>query len=384
MPLRVGIPGAALTLRSVELVDFRCFPSACVAFDSGTTVLRGENGAGKTSVLEAVAWLATMRSLREAPREVLVRNGTALAVIRAVVAEGDRPITLEAELPEARPVRYLANRQRVRRRRDLRGVIRVSTFSPDDLALVQGGPANRRDFLDETLLNRDPRLEEVVSEVERILRQRGALLRQGNAGDIGTTLEVWDDRLDAAGTALADARQTLLEDLRPRATAAYGELAGGSAQVELRYRRSWEGGLGDALRRHRAVDIARQVTSVGPHRDELDVLLAGRPARTQASQGEQRTVALALRLAAHELVRDEEAEPPVLLLDDVFSELDARRSAALVDRLPGEQVILATASEPPKAVKGTTVWVPDDIAGMGPTAAPGGPCAASPEDPTHA
>ena len=361
----MGAVGAPLSIRSLELVDFRCFSAAAVEFDTGTTVLRGENGTGKTSVLEAVAWLATMRSFREAPRDVLVRNGQPVAVIRAEIADGDRPVTLEVELPETRPVRYLANRQRVRRRRDLRGVLRVSTFSPDDLALVQGGPSNRRGFLDETLLNRDPRLEEPLAEMDRVLRQRGALLRQSRAGDIETTLEVWDRRLASAGTLWAQSRETLVDDLRPRVTAAYRELAGAAHPIDLRYRRSWEGELGEALLRHRTLDLARQVTSVGPHRDELVIDLAGRPARTQASQGEQRTVALALRLAAHELVRDDETEAPVLLLDDVFSELDARRSAALVDRLPGQQVVLATASEPPKAVKGSTVWVPDDMGGHG-------------------
>jgi DNA replication and repair protein RecF len=164
------------------------------------------------------------------------------------------------------------------------------------------------------------------------------------------TLDVWDDRLATAGSELAEARQALVLELAPLVSEAYGHLAGSPQPVTLSYRRSWEGDLSEALTEKRAEDLRRQVTSVGPHRDELDISVGPGPARTHASQGEQRCVALALRLATHELRRRGAAEAPVLLLDDVFSELDARRSASLVDQLPAGQVLLTTAVDPPPAV----------------------------------
>jgi DNA replication and repair protein RecF len=260
---------------------------------------------------------------------------------------------VEAELPATGTARAQVNRQPVRRRADLAEAVRVTVFSPDDLHLVQNGPAGRRDYLDEVLVDRHPRFEVLTSEVDRVLRQRASVLRQaGNRldADIVATLDVWDDRLATAGSELADARGALVADLAPLVSEAYGHLAGSSEPVTLSYRRSWEGQLSDALGDRRAEDLRRQVTSVGPHRDELDIGVGPGPARTHASQGEQRCVALALRLATHELRRRDAAEPPVLLLDDVFSELDARRSACLVEQLPAGQVLLTTAVDPPSAV----------------------------------
>jgi len=227
--------------------------------------------------------------------------------------------------------------------------------------VVQGGPGARREYLDDILVVRHPRYEALVGEVERILRQRGALLHQAGGRPLPEmlqTLDVWDSRLATSGEALAAARQELVDDLRPFVERAYAGLAdtdgaeslGGGGPVELSYRRSWEGSLADALVGARQEDLRRQVSSVGPHRDELELHLAARPARTQASQGEQRSVALSLRLAAHQLATAEQGLAPVLLLDDVFSELDARRAEALVAQLPTGQVLLTTAVDPPRAV----------------------------------
>jgi DNA replication and repair protein RecF len=336
------------------LTDFRCFTEACVEPDpDGLTVLRGPNGAGKTSVLEAVGWLATQRSLRGAPRDVLVRSGATRAIVRAETMTGDRRVLVEAELPSTGTAKTQVNRQPVRRRVDLADAVRVTVFSPEDLHLVQEGPAGRRDYLDEVLVDRHPRYEALTADVDRVLRQRASVLRQaGNRldADIVATLDVWDDRLATAGTALADARDSLVQELAPLVSRAYGQLAGSSEPVTLSYRRSWEGDLGPALSARRAEDLRRQITSVGPQRDEVEIAVGPGPARTHASQGEQRCVALALRLATHELRRRGAAEPPVLLLDDVFSELDARRSACLVEQLPPGQVLLTTAVDPPPAV----------------------------------
>ena len=344
-----------MAITKLWLTDFRCFETTLFEPDPrGLTVLQGENGAGKTSILEAVGWLATQQSFRGAPREALVRTGAERAVVRAETVQGERAVLVEAELPLQGPARAQVNRQVVRRRVDLAQALRVSVFSPDDLALVQQGPAHRRDYLDEALIGRHPRHESVQTEVERVLRQRGALLRQsgGSGGvDIEATLDVWDARLAAAGESLAAARAELADALAPMVADAYGRLAGVEhAEVRLGYRRSWDGALADALAASRRTDLRRQVTSVGPHRDELDITVEGRPARTHASQGEQRSVALALRLAAHRLAGNEADEPPVLLLDDVFSELDPYRASALVEQMPPGQVLLTTAAGPPAAV----------------------------------
>jgi DNA replication and repair protein RecF len=343
-----------VAISTLWLTDFRCFTDAEFRPDpEGLTVLRGANGAGKTSVLEAVGWLATQRSIRGAARDVLVRTGSDSAVVRAEACVGERAVLLEAAIPTSGQARIQVNRQPVRRRSDLADALNVTVFAPDDLDLVQGGPAGRREYLDDVLVARHARLDALVTEVERILRQRAAVLRQagGRPDDgVAATLDVWDDRLGAAGTALADEREALATELGPPASSAYERLAGVPEPVTLRYRRSWDGDLIDALHATRRDDIRRQVTSTGPHRDDLEISIGTRPTRTHASQGEQRCVALAMRLATHARRRLELVEPPVLLLDDVFSELDAARAAALVELLPPGQVLLTTAVDPPSVV----------------------------------
>lgn len=343
-----------MAITNLWITDFRCFQEAHFEPDpEGLTVLQGPNGAGKTSVLEAVGWLATQRSLRGSPRDALVRSGAERAVVRAETTVDGRPVLIESELPRQGHSRSQVNRQVARRRVELAAAIQVTVFSPDDLHLLQGGPAGRRDYLDEVLVDRHPRWEPVVAEVDKVLRQRAALLRQAGGRLDATnalTLDVWDSRLERAGTELADARQALAEEITPLVSAAYARLAGAPQGVELVYRRCWTGSLADALVAARHEDVRRQATSCGPHRDDLDVTLEGRPVRTHASQGEQRCVALALRLATHELRRVGGVEAPVLLLDDVFSELDAKRSAALVGELPAGQVLLTTALDPPAVV----------------------------------
>jgi DNA replication and repair protein RecF len=362
-----------VAISTLWLTDFRCFPEAEFRPDpGGLTVLRGSNGAGKTSLLEAVGWLATQRSLRGAARDVLVRTGASRAVVRAEAFSGPRPVLLEAEIPAVGPVRTQVNRQPVRRRSELAAALNVTVFAPNDLDLVQGGPAGRRDYLDDVLVARHARLDALVSEVERIMRQRAAVLRQAGGraeGSVADTLDVWDERLGTSGTALAAERELLATELGTPASDAYERLAGVAEPVTLEYRRSWDGDLTDALRQCRSDDVRRQTTSVGPHRDDLDIAIGSRPTRTHASQGEQRCAALAMRLATHALRRRELPEPPVLLLDDVFSELDARRAAALVELLPPGQVLLTTAVDPPPVVHPGRVV---EVAAGGLTAVTGG------------
>jgi DNA replication and repair protein RecF len=228
-------------------------------------------------------------------------------------------------------------------------------FSPDDLSLISGGPRGRRELLDDTLALLDPEGARAADETERVLRQRAALLRQAGGrvtADVSTTLEVWDQRLADAGKVLVAAREGLLSELEVLVAGAYGRLAGApdGAAVEQRYQRSWGGDLFDALAAARTDDLRRGLNTVGPHRDDLVIVLDGREARTHASQGEQRCLALALRLGIHELVRARGEVAPTLLLDDVFSELDPARSRALVAELPAGQSILTTASPLPEGI----------------------------------
>jgi DNA replication and repair protein RecF len=251
------------------------------------------------------------------------------------------------------------NKQRLRRTADLLDALRVSVFSPDDLELVKGGPSARRRYLDDALVALHPRHDTLRRDLERILRQRTALLRQSGGrltADIATTLDVWDAKLVTTGEALADARADLVSRLEPTLAKAYADLALAPGSVPERsggvigaaYDAPWRaGGLAAALSAGRAEELRRGVCLVGPHRDDLALRVNALPARTHASQGEQRSLALALRLAAHRLVADALDEVPLLLLDDVFSELDPGRTEALLAHLPAGQAVLTTAGPIP-------------------------------------
>ena len=353
-----------MRLRRLWLADFRNYASAEVELaPDGLTVVIGGNGQGKTNLLEAVGYLATLASLRGAPTEALVRTGCTTAVVRAEGERVGRALLVEAEITTAGRHRTLVNHQPLRRAADLLGAVRVSLFSPDDLELVKGGPAARRRYLDEVLVGLHPRNGAVRADFERVLRQRNTLLRQCKGRldqSAGPTLDVWDTKLAATGAALAEARAALVSALEGPLGKAYDQLAGTPNDVIATYERSWQGPLEAALAGARTDDVRRGLSTVGPHRDELRLSIAAMPARTHASQGEQRSLALALRLAAHRTVTDAVGEPPVLLLDDVFSELDADRSAALVAHLPDGQVVLTTAGAVPSgAFPALTVRVHD-------------------------
>jgi DNA replication and repair protein RecF len=354
-----------LIVRRLALTDFRNYVTATLELADGLTVVTGSNGEGKTNLVEAMAWLATMESFRGAPVEALVRDGADRAVLRAEIVHSDgRELLVEAELPRVGRHRVQVNRQRLARTRDLLGVMQVSVFSPDDLALVKGGPGDRRRFLDTTLVGLHVKHDALRSDLERILRQRNTLLKQAGGRltpDIAVTLDVWDTKLAEVGTALGDAREALVTELEPLVGKAYADVASLPTEVHLRYAPAWRTtGLAAALAAGRAEDMRRQLTLIGPHRDELDIALAGLPARTHASQGEQRCLALALRLAAHRAVTERIGSPPLLLLDDVFSELDPERAHALVVHLPAAQVVVTTAGPLPlAAVPAHTVVVRD-------------------------
>jgi len=337
------------------LTDFRSWATAELELAPGLTAIVGANGQGKTNLVEAVAYLATLSSFRGAPTDALVRAGAERAVVRAEAERDRRHILVEAEIVAGGRNRVQVNRQRLARARDLLGALRVSVFSPDDLELVKGGPGERRRFLDDALVAVTPRHDRTRTDLDRVLRQRNALLRQAGgrlAPEVAATLDVWDARLAEVGETLAAARSDLVARLAPAVGAAYAALAGRAVDVELRYAPPWRAeGLAAALAAARNDELRRGVSLVGPHRDDLEIVLDEMPARTHASQGEQRSLAYALRVAAHLAVTAEIGVPPVLVLDDVFSELDPRRGAALLAGLPTGQTLLTTAGHLPEGAQ---------------------------------
>jgi DNA replication and repair protein RecF len=345
-----------MIVEHLELVDFRNYERGAFDLIAGTTVVIGDNGQGKTNLAEALAFLATLSSFRAAPTDALVRVGAATAIIRATVRDDDgRESLIEIELTAAGRNRVQVNRQRLGRVRDLLGTVRVTVFSPDDLTLIKGGPGDRRRFMDDTLVALAVKYDSVRLELDRIVRQRNTLLKQAGgklSDEIEVTLDVWDAKFAAVADQFGHARATLAARLAPMIHEAYEHLAGVATAVDVEYEPAWRRtGLAAALAEARRDDVRRGVSTVGPHRDELTLRINGLPSRTHASQGEQRTLALSMRLAAHRLVTDRTGSAPVLVLDDVLSELDDHRATALLGHLPAGQIVITTASELPRAAR---------------------------------
>lgn len=337
-----------MLLHRIHLEDFRNYPTADCEFDAGLTAVLGKNGQGKTNLIEAISYLATLSSMRGAPTDALVRAGAERAIVRAFGEREGRELLIEAEIGGRRP-KVQVNRQPLKRTRDLLGALRVVVFSPDDLALIKDGPSQRRGYLDDVLVAVHAKYDAQRGDVDKILRQRNALLKNTRGrldNDAELTLDVWDQRFAEAGEALVAARVNLLDRLRPVLAGAYDDVAARPADVTVEYVGPWrDNGLAAALVAARKDDLRRGVTTVGPHRDELAIAIGGLPSRTHASQGEQRSLALALRLAAHRVITEVTGSSPLLLLDDVFSELDPSRSDALLAHLPsGAQTVLTSAS----------------------------------------
>ena len=334
---------------SLSLLDFRSYTETEVDFAPGLTAVVGPNGHGKTNLLEAVGFAAGLGSFRGAGDAALIREGAPSAVIRCSgLQEAERAVLIEVELARARPNRVKVNQQPVSRRRDLLGVLAATAFSPTDLELVKGEPAVRRRWIDDALAAVRPSWGVLRGELDRILRQRNTLLRQAQGravGDVAITLDVWDAKLASVGDELRMRRRDLLAAMELEIRRHYTRISQGQDDAGVVYASSWdEESLADALAAARSEDLRRSTTTVGPHRDDVLLEIGGLPARSHASQGEQRSLALALRLAVDSEVRDRRGVEPVLLLDDVFSELDAGRAAALLETLPPGQQILTTAS----------------------------------------
>lgn len=302
-------------------------------------------------MLEAIAYIATQQSFRQSPRESLVRNGAERAFVRSAIIDDQRETLVEIEIDPTKRDVIQRNRQRISRSQQLAETLRITVFTPDDLVLVKGGPAERRQYLDNLLIASSPKLRMIIQTMEKILRQRNVLLRQSNgrlSQDIANTLDVWDAQLCDVGERVVLARKGLLEDLYPRAAEAFRNLTRQPLSLSLEYQHSYQGSLQEALGQAREIDLRRGLSTVGPQRDDFSIRADYLDARTRLSQGRQRAVTLALRLAAHDVVAVALGISPVLLLDDVFSELDGPTAEALFAELPPGQTLLTTAGAIPK------------------------------------
>lgn len=390
----------------LSLTDFRSYASVELGLEPGITAFVGPNGQGKTNLVEALGYVATHSSHRVANDAPLVRQGAARAIVRCAIHRDDRRALIELEINPGKANRARLNRSPVSRPRDVVGLLRTVLFAPEDLALVKGDPSERRRFMDDLLVARSPRFAGVRADYDRVLKQRGALLRTAaqqrrgsrstrraeadtafaaaGAGDVLSTLEVWDAHLARHGAELLQARLDLIDALRPLVAGAYAALAPSSAPATLAYRSTLSTGgdesededagkpgssdaqtlstdLGKTLEERlrerllevRQAELERGVTLIGPHRDDLILGLGELPARGYASHGESWSFALALRLAAYDLLRADGGDP-VLILDDVFAELDSQRRRRLAEIVaPAEQVLITAAVDddiPPELV----------------------------------
>jgi DNA replication and repair protein RecF len=330
-------------------------------------LLVGPNGAGKTNVLEALSYLATLRSFRGAPDRSLIKDDADSAVLRVGLVGEGRERLIEIELPVAGQRRSQVDKTRLKKTADLLGVVRVVAFLPEDLDLVKRGPAYRRDLLDSVAVQLWPAAYLDQSEYERALRQRNAFLKSGDRDE--ATLSVWDSRLAQSGGRVMARRARVLEALEAYFGQAYQEISESDQVADIEYVTSWGGGevqhktAGDftaemtpVVEAAHRVDFDRRLTTVGPHRDEPMFRIDGVESRTHGSQGEQRTLALAVKLATHRAVAEAVGAPPVLLLDDVFSELDPDRSTALAKSLPTDTQTMITSARPEDVPIAGSVW----------------------------
>ena len=356
----------------LTLHDFRSYDTVEIDLEPGATAFIGSNGQGKTNLVEAIDYLSRLDSHRVSGDAPLVRAGSERAVVRADVVRGDRTALLELEITPGKSNRARINRGALPRTRDLIGVLRTVMFSPEDLALVKGDPSDRRKFLDSLLVLRTPRLAGVRADYDRVLKQRNTLLKsaRGRRNVEIATLDIWDENLARTGAELVSTRLLLLDALAPHLAEAYVRVAAASAPdrrvVTATYKPSLELDTGvrdqetirlallDEIARRRGDEMDRGISLVGPHRDEVLLMIGDLPAKGYASHGEAWSLALALRLASFELLREDD-DDPVLILDDVFAELDQGRRQQLAELVGDAEQVLVTAAvadDVPDALKG--------------------------------
>ena len=395
-------------LEHLSLTDFRSYAQVDLALEPGVTVLVGANGIGKTNLVEAIGYLATLSSHRVSSDAPLLRFGTDRALVRARVVRGGQTTVLELEINASRANRGRINRSNPVRARDLLGICQTVLFAPEDLALVKGDPSNRRRFLDELLVSLIPRHSATRTDYDRVLKQRNALLKSARAGKFTAghvaTLDVWDQHTARAGAELLHARLELVELLRPHLAKAYAQLTDGSKEASAMYRSTLQNLMDDdggaapsagggltvagsaaaedlryltveeltgryvqAFAASRRKELERGISLVGPHRDELELILGEAPAKGYASHGETWSMCLSLRLASYYVMLDDArtgGSAPILILDDVFAELDVQRRRKLAAIVSGAEQVLVTAA--------VDADIPEELSGRRVKVIPGG------------
>jgi DNA replication and repair protein RecF len=392
-------------LEKLSLTDFRSYAQVDLALEPGVTVLVGYNGIGKTNLMEAIGYLANLSSHRVSSDAPLLRFGTERALIRAKLVRGEQSTVLELEINGNRANRGRINRSNPVRARDILGICQTVLFAPEDLALVKGDPSNRRRFLDELLVSLMPRHSATRSDYDRVLKQRNALLKSGRAGKFTAgheaTLDVWDQHMARAGAQLLHARLELVERLRPHLNKAYAQLTDGSKVADAIYRSTLQDLLDDdgagaayaaepaavgrvedlrvlsvdelteryvqAFSASRRKELERGISLVGPHRDDVELILGEAPAKGYASHGETWSMCLSLRLASYYVMLDDArtgGSAPILILDDVFAELDVQRRRKLAAIVSGAEQVLVTAA--------VDADIPEELAGRRVKVVPGG------------
>jgi len=395
-------------LEHLSLTDFRSYAQVDLALEPGVTVLVGANGIGKTNLVEAIGYLATLSSHRVSSDAPLLRFGTDRALVRARVVRGGQTTVLELEINASRANRGRINRSNPVRARDLLGICQTVLFAPEDLALVKGDPSNRRRFLDELLVSLIPRHSATRTDYDRVLKQRNALLKSARAGKFTAghvaTLDVWDQHMARAGAELLHARLELVELLRPHLAKAYAQLTDGSKEASAMYRSTLQNLMDDdggaapsagggltvagsaaaedlryltveeltgryvqAFAASRRKELERGISLVGPHRDELELILGEAPAKGYASHGETWSMCLSLRLASYYVMLDDArtgGSAPILILDDVFAELDVQRRRKLAAIVSGAEQVLVTAA--------VDADIPEELSGRRVKVIPGG------------
>ena len=392
-------------LEKLSLTDFRSYAQVDLTLEPGVTVLVGYNGIGKTNLMEAIGYLATLSSHRVSSDAPLLRFGTERALIRAKLVRGEQSTVLELEINASRANRGRINRSNPVRARDILGICQTVLFAPEDLALVKGDPSNRRRFLDELLVSLMPRHSATRSDYDRVLKQRNALLKSGRAGKFTAgheaTLDVWDQHMARAGAELLHARLELVERLRPHLNKAYAQLTDGSKEADAIYRSTLQDLLDDdgagaayaaepsavgrvedlrvlsvdelteryvqAFAASRRKELERGISLVGPHRDDVELILGEAPAKGYASHGETWSMCLSLRLASYYVMLDDArtgGSAPILILDDVFAELDVQRRRKLAAIVSGAEQVLVTAA--------VDADIPEELTGRRVKVIPGG------------
>jgi DNA replication and repair protein RecF len=395
-------------LEHLSLTDFRSYAQVDLPLEPGVTVLVGANGIGKTNLMEAIGYLATLSSHRVNSDAPLLRFGTERALVRARLVRGGQTTVLELEINASRANRGRINRSNPVRARDLLGICQTVLFAPEDLALVKGDPSNRRRFLDDLLVSLMPRHSATRTDYDRVLKQRNALLKSGRAGKFTAgheaTLDVWDQHMARAGAELLHARLELVELLRPHLAKAYAQLTDGSKEANALYRSTLQNLMDDdggaspgagggsmsegsaavedlrgltvedltgryvqAFAASRRKELERGISLVGPHRDELELILGEAPAKGYASHGETWSMCLSLRLASYYVMLDDArtgGSAPILILDDVFAELDVQRRRKLAAIVSGAEQVLVTAA--------VDADIPEELSGRRVKVIPGG------------